>query len=268
MLRNTASTVQHCSRTIIISLLCAALPCVAAGEDTRVVLDAFVAKASPALDYARKNDSGDRTVTIDETAATSRFKANPRIELEHRLFKNIAIEAHISHVDADADALAKRTVRFLFFPVRLGLRIPVQIANDRARLRIGWVSADPLWDGSGLFAGAEVVQLSAAYTLPGGERHRDSGLALLPSFGTTLRYKVASDLTARFRGSYAPGQGKDVTGDIAEVDVGLEWRFGNQMLAGLGYRNYRFRLEMLRKDYNATASFVAKGPLAYIGYTF
>ncbi len=59
------------------------------------------------------------------------------IEMEHRMTDHIGIEAAVSRVNADAEALIRKTVRFLFFPVKLGARVAVRMESDGARLRLG-----------------------------------------------------------------------------------------------------------------------------------
>jgi hypothetical protein len=240
----------------------------AAEGGTRIVVGAFHARAVPALDYASRNDPANRTLTLLESGEGWRGKTYPMIEMEHRLTEHIGIEGHFSRVNAEADALIRKTVRFLFFPLRLGARVAVRVESDSARLRLGWLAADPAWSGSGIWAGAQALRLAASYTLPGEGSQRESGTALLPSIGATARYRLVDGVTLMARGSFAPVQGKDLDGDVTEAEVAIEWRMGRHALAGLGYRDTRFRVDMRRADYAAEASLAARGPLAYVGWAF
>lgn len=240
----------------------------AAEDETRVAVGGFYARTVPALDYARRNDPSGRTVTLVESGEGWRGKTFPLIEMEHRLTEHVGIEGHFSRVDADADALVRKTVRFLFFPLRLGARVAVRVESDSARLRLGWLASDPTWDGSGLWAGVQALRLSATYSLPGEGSQRESGTALLPSLGATIRYRLADGVTLMARGSHAPVQGGQLEGDMTEAEVAIEWAIGRQARVGLGYRDTRFRLDMRRADYTAEAALEARGPLAYVGWTF
>jgi hypothetical protein len=247
----------------------ACLPTGAAAEAAgRIVVAVHSAEAIPRLEYQRRNDPANRTATLLEGGEEWRTQAYPLLEANYRIADHVGLEAQIARLDVPADVLVRRTVRFLFFPLRIGVRVPVRIESESIRLSVGWLAADPVWGGSALWAGIQGMRLSASYELPGEGSHRDSVTAPLPALGATVRYRLAETVTLMAKGSYAPAYGKDLDGDVAEAAAAIEWQPGDNALLGLGYRDYRFRIALRRTDYDADASLAARGPMAYLGWSF
>jgi len=172
-----------------------------AGEAGHIVASVHSAEAVPGVDYRRRNDPANRTATLLEGSEEWRTKAYPLLEANYRIANDLGIEAQFSRLEVPADALVRRTVRFLFFPLRIGIRVPVRIESENLRLSVGWLATKPAWDGSALWAGIQGIRLSASYDLPGGGSHRDSVAAPLPAVGATVRYRLAETVALMAKGS-------------------------------------------------------------------
>ncbi|NOT13985.1 MAG: hypothetical protein HOP21_00130 [Methylotenera sp.] len=223
---------------------------------------------SPTLHYAEKNTADLREVTIEEDFTEKKYLPFPTMQLEYRINSVSTLDLTYHQDDTETSALQHRTIKFLFFPVRIGLRVPLQISTQSLKLRYQRaLFQNDAWEIGGSL-GLQMLKLKAETDIPTQDKLSEEFTTPLPELGLYVSYMPTDAITYRLATSYLPLKFDSIKGNLAEVNASLAYQFNQHYFLGVGYRYAHLDLDFNREKYQASVSHVTYGPTAFVGFNF
>lgn len=223
---------------------------------------------SPILDYAEKNSADHREVTMEESFTEKKYLPFPTMKIEYRINSVSTLDLTYHRDDTETSALQRRNIKFLFFPIRIGLRVPLQISTQSLKLRYQRaLLQNDAWDVGGS-VGLQVLKLAVDADIPTQDKLSEQLTVPLPELGLYASYMPFDTMTYRLDASYLPLKFHSVSGSLAEVNASLAYQLNARYFFGAGYRYAHLDLDFNREKYQASVSHVTYGPTAFVGINF
>ena len=231
----------------------------------RMVLGMQWNQHEPALHYELLNDSSKPTLDINQGDKREIVKPFSYIDVEGRLSKKSGIDLTYTKDRTSSVLLGRKNVRFLFFLLRPTVMAPVDIDVETMRLRYFHAivrSGNLEFGGSG---GLQALYCNAHASIPVIGYSEENFFIVLPCIGTYATYQQNKCIRYSVHADYLPIELKKISGRIAEVDCGVEYKINSTIFAGAGCRYSVKSLDLENKKYLMNASYSVLGWLAFIG---
>ena len=223
---------------------------------------------SPEIHYVDKDSSTNRVIDIEEDYTEKKYLPFPFIKLEYRINPKSSFDMTFNRDVTETSALQRRTIKFLFFPLKLGVRAPLKIDTQSLKLRYNHtIFQRENWEVGGS-VGLQVLKVDAEAEIPAKGIETDTFTAPLPNVGIYASYSQSQKLSYRVRADYLPIKLHSTNGVLSELDLSLEYRYTPAWMLGAGYRYSYLDLELDQQSYHADISHITYGPTIFVGANF
>lgn len=234
----------------------------------KIVGGGYLAQRDVNLNYQKKLDARNRVVEIGDPSSESGFRALPILTVEYSLSATDAVSFEYASTTVSTVAIAHRTQNLLFIPVRLASMIPVSIRTENIRFRyMRQLMRSGDWEVGGVL-GIGKFTLRSIYPNGAGGIQADTFNSPFPELGISAKYRWGDEVHLNMRVGYFPIYSQQNRGNVADLDVGLEYAVNTRWLMGLGYRYSQLDIRLDKNTYRAEASYVVRGPVVYTGVRF
>jgi len=223
---------------------------------------------SPEIHYVDKDSSPTRVIDIEKDYTEKKLLPFPFIKLEYSINPASSLDLTYNRDVTDTSALQRKTIKFLFFPLKLGVRAPLKIDVQSLKLRYNHtIFQRENWEMGGA-VGLQVLKVDAEAEIPAKGIETDTFTAPLPNISLYAAYSQSQKLSYRLRADYLPIKLHSTNGVLSEIDMSVEYRYTPTWVVGAGYRYTYLDLELDQKSYHADISHITQGPTIFVGAIF
>lgn len=234
----------------------------------KITLGTHLATRDISMYYERKNDPTRTIKEIGDVPQEKSLRAFGLASVEYMFNERSAVELEYSNSSVEDTGVVRRTTRFFGLPLRLALRVPVELTTENLKLRYAYtLYRTEDWRFAGT-AGIRDFRAGVTYVHSDFKRQTDNYQVYLPTFGALVSYRWDERLALSARVDFLPIRSKNNHGSVGDLDVAAEYQIPDGVLVGLGYRYSQISLNSDREDWQGNLNFVTHGPTAYLGMRF
>ena len=234
----------------------------------RLIVGGQYTHRSPSVYYLEKDNTPLREVFIEEDFTEKRYLPFPFMKLEYQINPVSFVDLTYNRDETKTSALQRKTVNFLFFPIRLAIRAPLEVNTQSLKLRYNRALYQTQDWQIGAALGINVLKFDAEAQIPGEGKKEDSFTAPLPNFGLFAVYQPMESINLKFRTDYLPLKTGKTDGTLSETELALEYQYNETWFLGAGYRYSYFKLALNHDSYNADIKHITYGPTVFVGVNF
>jgi hypothetical protein len=234
---------------------------------------ATIKRIKTTIHYEEKDSANKKWFNVKDRYAKKDNQWSEYLTVRYAINPQSFLLADYTEDALSTNVAAYQRVNVIFFPITIGLRLPLSLDAQRIKVMYGrQLFADTNFD-AGYLLGAQVVNLHAEVTLPGGAKEGEEVVAPCPELGFFARYRYSEKLHCNISANYFPLTSVHVgdliiDGSVAEADLSLEYSYSKHVSAGLTYRYSKVSLDIDAEDYRANGSYSTYGPGIFLKATF
>lgn len=234
----------------------------------KIIIGGQFSRETPTMEYQEKQGSPPRKIDIDESFADDRYLPFPLINISYVIDAKSSIHFNYYHDQTETSALERKRVQVFFIPVTIGIRTPLEISTESARLKYTRALYQTEHFKAGFTAGGQLLDIKVKAQIPITGEENERVTALLPSVGAYAQYSPSEKWMLLAGIDFVPLKASSLDGSVAEANVALEYRYNQHWLLGAGYAYHHLDVHLDKKKYMADVTLDTYGPTFFTGYTF
>lgn len=238
-----------------------------------VIPGATIKRIKADVHYEEKNSTNAKWFNVKDRYANNKNTLSAFIAARYHLDQKSFLLVDYTEDALRTNVAAYERVKIWFFPITIGLRLPLDIDTQRLTLLYGRQMFAGNDFETGWMLGAQLVDLEGEVTYPGGLKESEHVLAPFPEVGLFAEYRFVNNLRCMLMAKYFPLTSMHVgdlviDGSLAEADIALVYRLAKYVSLGLVYRYSQVRMDIDAEDYRADGSYSTYGPGLFLNATF
>lgn len=238
-----------------------------------IIPGAIIKRIKADVHYEEKDSSHAKWFNVKDRYAKNKNELSGFIAARYNFNQQSFLIVDYTEDYLRTNVAAYERVKIWFFPITIGLRLPLDIDAQRLTLLFGrqlFASND---FELGWMLGAQLVDLNGEVTYPGGLKESEHVLAPFPELGLFAGYRLSENLRCTIMAKYFSITSMqvgdlDIDGSMAEADIAITYKLAKYVSFGLVYRYSKVRMEIDAEDYRADGSYSTYGPGLFFKATF
>lgn len=240
----------------------------------KLIVGGLYLTGSPEIHYKKHDDSYSK-VDVYKRYSNSSYEASPYIKFEYDINNLSYINLMYSFDETETSASAIKKVKFLFYNIRVGIRVPVDIKIQEAKFYYNRViiEKDKFSFGGSLGFQVLIFNAKANSKIWGNENYEYNYTAPFPSFGIFANYKQNDLISYKINMKYfsigsISFDKISIGGIAADTELYLDYKYAENIYFGFGHRISYINVEIDDIDYGIKGSRLTHGPFFYVKVAF
>jgi hypothetical protein len=238
-----------------------------------ITTGATIKRIKTTIHYEEKNSPNKKWFNVKDRYAKNKNELSEYVSVLHNINPKSFLLVDYTEDALSTDVAAYQQVNIIFFPIIIGLRLPLTIEAQRIKVMYGRQFVAVNGFDAGYLLGAQVINLYGEVTYPGGGKEGEHILAPCPVGGLFARYRYSEKLHCKISANYFPFTSIHVgdlviDGSVSEADLSLEYNYSRHVSLGMSYRYSMVSMDIDAEDYRANGSYSTYGPGIFLKATF